>query len=119
MPFERVSVSHGRLGFTDLSRATGAQPSASSRAVYDNIDVTLKDDEPDPPFDLALAVTMPGKGAQRVTLQGRAAPGTGISDSMFDGQLEFDDVSLSGVEAGMRARGSASTRASTVGGRRS
>jgi len=98
LPFERVSVSHGRLGFTDLSRAPGATPSASSRAVYDNIDMTLTDDAPDPPFDLTLAVTMPGEGAQRVTLQGRAAPGRGIADSTFDGQLEFNAVSLSGVE---------------------
>ena len=98
LPFERVTVSHGRLGFTDLSRAPGAKPAASSRAVYDNIDVTLRDDSPDPPFDLTLAVTMPGEGAQRVTLQGRAAPGTGIADSAFDGTLEFDAVSLAGVE---------------------
>ena len=98
LPFERVTVSHGRLGFTDLSRAPGAKPAASARAVYDNIDVTLRDDSPDPPFDLTLAVTMPGEGAQRVTLQGRATPGTGIADSAFDGTLEFNAVSLSGVE---------------------
>ena len=40
----------------------------------------------------------PGEGAQRVTLKGRAAPGKGISDSTFDGNLELDAVSLAGVE---------------------
>jgi uncharacterized protein involved in outer membrane biogenesis len=97
LPFERVTVSRGRLGFTDLSRSPGGTP-AASRAVYDNIDVTLRDDSPDPPFDLTLAVTMPGEGAQRVTLEGRAAPGKGIADATFDGNLELRAVSLSGVE---------------------
>jgi hypothetical protein len=62
--------------------------------------VTLKDDAPDPPFESdARAVTMPGQGAQRVTLHGRAAPLAAASPiRTFDGQLEFNDVSLAGVE---------------------
>jgi uncharacterized protein involved in outer membrane biogenesis len=91
----RLVVSAGQVAITDLQG-----PGPGTRAVYDNIDVRLDNFTPDRPFDVTLAVTMPGEGTQRLTARGRGGPVAqeALATTPFDGTIDLDDVSISGAQ---------------------
>ena len=95
----RLTVTRGRLGYTDLS-APAAVQGAAARAVYDNIDLEVEDYAPDRAFTMELAATLPGEGAQRLSLQGTAGPvlEDAVADTPFDGSIALDAVSISGAQ---------------------
>ena len=91
---QHVAISSGEVALTDL-----ATPDVR-RVVYQNIDLALDDYATGRPFDVRLAVTLPGTGAQRLTLRGEAGPIAKdvIAHTPFAGDVEFDEVSLSGLQ---------------------
>jgi uncharacterized protein involved in outer membrane biogenesis len=90
MTIERLALRKGRVAVTD-------RRGAASRAVYENIDLEVSDYAAQQPFDLTLSATLPGTGAQRLTLDGRAGPvvGSRFLATPFDGEGAFDEVALS------------------------
>ena len=95
---QHVVISGGEVGLTDLAARDGR------RVVYQHIDLTLDDYAADRPFDFVLAVTLPGSGAQRLAVRGRAGPiaKDAFAHTPFTGEVEFDEVSLSGLERFLR-----------------
>lgn len=91
----KLAITGGRIGVTKLGG-----PAGPVRAVYTNIDVQLKNFGPKRPFDLALAITLPGSGAQRVSLTGRAGPlqPDAISSTPFEGVAELEQASIAGTQ---------------------
>lgn len=89
---KHLAITGGEVALTDFAQDP-------RRVVYQNIDLTLDDFANGRPFDLELAVTLPGTGAQRVTLHGEAGPiaKDQAARTPFTGELEFDDVSFSGL----------------------
>src|SRR5690242_8202918 len=71
------------------------------KGTYNNIDATLKGYAPGKPFDLSLAMHLPGPGAELMQLSGTAGPIADNNDLLqtpFDGKLELKEVSLGGVQ---------------------
>ncbi|HXE89534.1 MAG TPA: AsmA family protein [Terriglobales bacterium] len=120
---ELIRAADGRWNFESLGRKTGAQPAARQafslstlrivdgqlavtdprrqplRAVYDHIDLTLEDYAPGQPFFLEAAVHLPGEGAQKLALSGRAGPlpdGDWMT-TPFEGKLNLDHVNLASL----------------------
>ena len=91
---QHVVIKGGEVGLTDLAARDGR------RLVYQNIDLTLDGYAPGRPFDVVLAVTLPGSGAQRFAMRGEAGPITkdAVAHTPFTGEVEFDAVSLSGLQ---------------------
>jgi AsmA protein len=89
----QLDINDGTLAITDRQKH-------QTRAVYDHIDVTLKDFAEDKPFSLALAAHLPGSGKQVAKLEGKGGPinNTNMLDTPFDGSLNLDQVSLSGAQ---------------------
>ena len=88
-----LKITNGQVAITD-------QQKHQSRAVYDHIDLTLKDYEAGKPFDISLAAHLPGQGDQYVKFDGTAGP-LNDQNSMathLDGRLKLNQVSLGGVE---------------------
>ena len=89
----KLSITDGQIAVTDYQKHL-------SRAVYDHIDLTLKDFAPNQPFSLDVAAHLPGKGSQTLKLSGKGGP---INDAQlintpFTGDVKFDEVSLAGVQ---------------------
>jgi len=88
-----LKVVDGQVAVTDLQKN---QP----RAVYDHIDLTLKDYAPDKKFSFELAAHLPGQGAQRLSLEGEGGPinrDTPLATD-FKGSLKLQEVSFSGLK---------------------
>lgn len=88
-----LSITDGQIAVTDYQKH-------QSRAVYDHIDLTLKDFAPNQPFSLEVAAHLPGKGTQTLKLSGKGGP---INDAQlintpFSGTVKFDEVSLAGAQ---------------------
>ena len=109
----RLTITGGQIGFTDLTRS-GA---AATRAVYRNIDLELTDYAPDKAFGLLVAATLPGEGAQRLSLRGTAGPVDKVDASMtpFEGTAELDGVSVAGVQRFLESDALAGTDAVITG----
>ena len=90
---KRLVIRGGEVAITDL---TARDP---RRAVYRNIDLIIDHYATGRPFDLALTATLPGTGVQHLTLRGEAGPldDRRITQTPFTGEMEFEDVSLSGL----------------------
>ena len=86
-------VTDGQVAITD--RQAG-QP----RAVYDHIDVNLKNFSADHPFNLQLAAHLPGPGSQEIQLQGQGGPiaQANPASTPFHGTLELKNVAISGLK---------------------
>ena len=89
----KLAISDGQIAVTDYQKH-------QSRAVYDHIDLTLKDFAPNQPFSLEVAAHLPGKGSQTLKLSGKGGP---INDAQlintpFTGTVKFDEVSLAGAQ---------------------
>ncbi|HVP42525.1 MAG TPA: AsmA family protein [Terriglobales bacterium] len=88
-----LTIRDGQVALTDLQKR-------QARAVYDHIDLSVGGYEPGKAFDIALAAHLPGQGAQRVQLSGRAGPiPEGALTAMpFDGTFKLDQVSLAAAQ---------------------
>ena len=96
----KKNFSLGELKLTDGTVAVTDLQKHQSRAVYDHIDVGLKDFAPGKPFDLTLAAHLPGQGKQVAKLEGRGGPidDASMVNTPFDGKLTLEEVSLDGVK---------------------
>jgi hypothetical protein len=91
---QHVVISGGEVGVTDLAARD------VRHVVYQKIDLTRDDYSAGRPFDVVLAVTLPGAGAQRLALRGEAGPiaKDALAHTPFTGEVVFDAVSLSGLQ---------------------
>jgi uncharacterized protein involved in outer membrane biogenesis len=88
----RLMISDGQVGYTDLQKR---QP----RAVYDHIDLDLRDYAPGKPVKVDLAAHLPGSGKQELRLSGTGGPmQDNVIATNFDGTLKLDGVSLAGLK---------------------
>lgn len=90
----------GELKITDGQIAVTDYQKHQSRAVYDHIDVALKDYAPGQPFSLDLTAHLPGNGSQTLSLSGNGGPvnNTDLTTTPFKGALKLNQVSLAGVQ---------------------
>jgi len=119
---DKLAISDGQVAVTDFQKK---QP----RAVYDHIDLTLKDYAPNQPFSVDLAAHVPGKGAETLSLSGKGGPinQAQMLSTPFDGKLKLNEVSLAGAQKflnnaaleGTDAMLSGSTDLTTAGGKMS
>lgn len=89
----RLQINDGQIAVTDFQKH-------QSRAVYDHIDLALKDYAPNKPFSLDVTAHLPGKGTQSLQLSGTGGP---INDAQmlntpFKGSVKLNEVSLSGAQ---------------------
>jgi AsmA protein len=97
----QLRITGGQVAVTDHVRsAPGRVPNAPpERVVYRNIDLQVDGYETGRPFAIALATTVPGPGAQRVSVRGTIGPlaPDAPTTTPFSGVAQFDGVSLSGL----------------------
>jgi len=95
---DELSIADGQVAITDSQKH---QP----RAVYDHIDLTLKDYAPNQPFSIDLAAHVPGKGAETFSLSGKGGPvnRAQVLSTPFDGKLKLNEVSLAGAQKFLNA----------------
>ncbi len=88
-----LEITDGQIALTDLQKH---QP----RTVYDHIDLSVKGYAPDKAFDLSVAAHLPGAGAQKVSLSGKAGPvnQAAPANTPFDGKLKLDQVAISSLQ---------------------
>src|ERR1039457_2695477 len=90
---DELKIADGQVAITDFEKK---QP----RAVYDHIDLTLKDYAPNQPFSIDLVAHVPGKGAETLSLSGKGGPvnQAQMLSTPFDGKLKLNEVSLAGAQ---------------------
>ncbi len=90
---DKLQIDDGQVAVTDFQKR---QP----RAVYDHIDLTLKDYAPNKPFSIDLTAHVPGKGAETFSLSGKGGPvnQAQMLSTPFDGKLKLNEVSLAGAQ---------------------
>ncbi len=90
----------GELKITDGQIAVTDYQKHESRAVYDHIDVALKDYAPGKPFSLDATVHLPGSGSQTFRLTGSGGPvnNADFTNTPFKGTIKLNQVSLSGAQ---------------------
>jgi uncharacterized protein involved in outer membrane biogenesis len=88
-----LQIKDGQIAVTDYQKH-------QSRAVYDHIDLTLKDYAPNSPFSLDVTAHLPGKGTQTLQLSGKGGPinDTQLVNTPFKGEVKFNEVSLAGAQ---------------------
>jgi AsmA protein len=88
-----VSVGDGQVALTD--RQEGKE-----RAVYSDINASLRNLVPDNPFSIEVAVHLPGEGSQEAWLEGTGGPlrQDDLTAIPFQGTLELKGVSLAGLQ---------------------
>ncbi len=91
---DNLKITDGQIAVTD-------QQKHQSRAVYNNIDATLKNFAPGKPFSFSLAAHLPGKGNETLALTGNGGPinQSNIIQTPFTGTLKLKNVALSGVKS--------------------
>src|ERR1019366_1151851 len=90
-----LRVEDGRIAITDLKQKT-------PRAVYDHIDITLKDFKPGQRCQLDAQVHLPAKGKELVNAHLAAdtpAPGKSFDAAGVDGNISLESVSMTGLQA--------------------
>ena len=99
-PAEPKAFSLGELKISDSQIAITDYQKHESRAVYDHIDVTLKDYVPGQTFSVYAAAHLPGGGAQMLRLTAEAGPinDADFTATPFQGTVKLDQVSLSGAQ---------------------
>jgi hypothetical protein len=105
-----LKLTDGTVGVTDLQKH---QP----RAVYDHIDLGLKNFAPGKAFDVSLAAHLPGQGKQLAKLEGRGGPidDASMVNTPFDGKLTLEEVSLDGVKKFLNAKSLEGTNGTVSG----
>ena len=88
-----LKIADGQVAVTDFQKR-------QARAVYDHIDLTLKDYSPNKPFSIDLAAHVPGKGAETLSLSGKGGPinQAQVLNTPFEGKLTLSEVSLAGAQ---------------------
>lgn len=116
-PSKQQSFSLGELKLTDGTVGVTDEQKHQPRAVYDHIDVSLKNFAPGKPFDLKLAAHLPGQGKQVATLEGHGGPidQANPTNTPFDGKITFAEVSLDGVQKFMNSAALENTNATITG----
>lgn len=89
----RLRINDGQIAVTDLAGET--------RAVYDHIDLTLRDFAPGQPFSFEVAALLPGEGAGELRLEGTGGPVMPDNplDTPFSGTLSLREVAVEGLKA--------------------
>jgi AsmA protein len=89
----KLAITDGQIAVTDYQKH-------QSRAVYDHIDLTLKDFAPSQPFSVDVAAHLPGKGTQTLRLTGKGGPvnDAQLVNTPFTGTVKLDEVSLAGAQ---------------------
>src|SRR5664279_5511248 len=90
---DKLEIADGQVAITDWQKH-------QARAVYDHIDLTLKDYAPGKPFSIDLTAHVPGKGAETFSLSGKGGPlnQNEALSTPFDGTLKLNEVSLAGAQ---------------------
>ena len=85
-------IRDGQISLTDMTKS-------KTPAVYDHIDLTLKNFAPDQPFTIDAAAHLPGAGNQEVRLQGKGGPlqQNNPATTPFDGTLSLKQVEIAGL----------------------
>src|SRR5208337_279091 len=115
-----LKVTDSQIAITDYQKR-------QARAVYDHIDVTLRDYSPGKPFTLDATVRLPGSGSQLLQLTGDGGPvnNADLASTPFRGSVKLKGVSLSGLQKFLNATAlqgteaviSGSTKLSNAGGK--
>ncbi len=102
---ESGGVTLGELKITDGQIAVTDMQKHQSRAVYDHIDVSLKNYAPGQPFSLDLTAHLPGTARRRFQLTGDGGPinDADVAGTPFKGTLKLDQVSLSAAQKFLNA----------------
>jgi len=89
---DELKLTDGQVAVTDLQKR-------HPRAVYDHIDLTVDDFAPDKRFSIDLTAHVPGRGAETLSLAGKAGPinQAQVLSTPFDGKLKLNEVSLAGA----------------------
>ncbi len=89
----KLQITDGQIAVTDYQKR---QP----RAVYDHIDLTLKDYAPGQPFSLDLTAHLPGSGSQTFSISGDGGPvnNADLANTPFKGTVKLNEVSLAGAQ---------------------
>ncbi len=100
MPSSSGGFSLAKLQITDGQIAVTDYQKHQSRAVYDHIDVTLKDYAPGKPFSIDATAHLPGSGKQTLELSGDGGPvnNADFASTPFKGKVKLNEVSLSGAQ---------------------
>jgi uncharacterized protein involved in outer membrane biogenesis len=95
-----LKISDGQIAITDYQKQR-------PRAVYDHIDVTLRDYAPGKPFSLDLTAHLPGSGSQTVRVTGNGGPinNANLAGTPFQGRVALDEVSLSAAQTFLKNAG--------------
>lgn len=86
-------INDGQVAITDLQKH-------QSRAVYDHIDLNVRDFAPDQQFSMKLTAHLPGEGKQAIWLEGKGGPikEADMLNTPFDGTLRLDQVSTGAAQ---------------------
>ncbi len=105
-----LKITDGQMAVTDLQKRT-------PRAVYDHIDLTLKDYAPDKPFKVTATAHLPGQGKQLAKLDGKGGPidQNTPMNTPFDGKMDLDQVSISGLQKFLNSEALQGTDATVTG----
>jgi AsmA protein len=89
-----LEIVNGRAAVTNLQ-------AHEPRAVYDHIDLNLRGFAPGKKFDVEVAIHLPGKGSETISLKGSGGPlpPEGITAADFDGRLSLRDVSVGALRS--------------------
>src|SRR5271157_1186970 len=95
----------GELKIKDSQIAITDYQKHQSRAVYDHIDLTLKDYAPGKPFSIDAAARLPGGGSQTLQLTGDGGPvnNADFASTPFKGSVKLKEVALSGLQKFLNA----------------
>ncbi|HEX5107467.1 MAG TPA: AsmA family protein [Vicinamibacterales bacterium] len=112
----RLVISKGQVALTDLQKppaGASSQTAESGRSIYRNIDVQLDDFAPERAFGITVAATLPGEGAQRLSVRGKAGPlvPDAIAMTPLDGTAELDHVSIGAAQRFLETEALAGTDA--------
>lgn len=93
------TFSLSELVIQDGQVATVDQQARTPRAVYDHIDVTLRDFAPGRPFSIEAAAHLPGPNDQQIKLAGKGGPipQDQPAATPFQGTLELQRVEIAGA----------------------
>src|SRR5271165_3612075 len=94
----KLQITDGQIAITDYLKH---QP----RAVYDHIDLTLKDYAAGKPFSIDATAHLPGSGSQTLQLRGDGGPvnNADFASTPFKGSVKLKEVALSGVQKFLNA----------------
>src|SRR5271165_6144390 len=93
-----LKIADGQIAITDYLKR-------QARAVYDHIDVTLKNYAPGKPFSIDAAAHLPGSGSETLQLTGDGGPvnNADFASTPFKGSIKLKEVSLSGLQKFLNA----------------